>query len=113
MRIVLVLVAMTTLARAANPPECANERKRVSSLKAVLASVGETTAEYRAMMLKRIQEAETAVANCERAATEAKRAAEAREAKLKRDEEEAAQKTAAERFEMDELKSQAKFIQVA
>ena len=113
MRIALALVALATLAHSAEPGDCPAERKRARALREVLASVGETTAEYRAMLVKRIQEAETAAASCQRAAAEEARAAEAQRAAKKLADEVAAKKEAADRFAIDEMKSQTTFIRVA
>lgn len=104
MRLVLFLflLATATMAYATEPGQCAAERKRASALRNVLATVGETTAEYRAMMIKKIQDAEAAAANCERAVAERKRADEV-----------AAKKSAADRFAVDEMKSQGNFVRLA
>jgi hypothetical protein len=112
MRITLVLLTMATVAHAADQRECTAERKRAVALRQVLASVGETTPEYRVMMLKRIQEAEASANNCERAVAEQKRTDEARLAAKKREDAAAAQRAAADRFAMDEMKSEASFIRV-
>jgi hypothetical protein len=65
------------------------------------------------MMIKKIQDAEAAAANCDRAAADTKRAEEARGAAKKREAEEAAKKEAADRFAIAELKSQSDFIRKA
>jgi hypothetical protein len=110
MRIALVLLALATVAKAAGPDECAADRKRAAALRQVLASVGDTTAEYRALLLKHIQEADTAAIDCERAIVAQRRAEEARLAARKREAEAAAKKDAADRFAMDDMKSRPSFI---
>lgn len=100
---------MSTAARA----DCTAEHKRARALRDTLASVGETTPEYRSMMLKKIQDAETAANNCDRAAVDAKRAEEARAAEKKREADAAAKREAADAFTIAEMKSQADFIRRA
>jgi hypothetical protein len=104
---------MSSLATASERPECAVQRKKAAALRAVLASVGETSAEYRALMLKRIQEADVAVSTCERAVAEQDRAAAAQVEAENRDREAAAKKERENRFEIDELRSKAEFIRTA
>jgi hypothetical protein len=113
MRIGLVLVATALFAQTPAHADCTAERKHARALRDVLATVGETTPEYRAMLSKRIQDAETAATNCERAAADAKRAEEARAAARKREMEAEAQKEAADRFAVEEMRSQPDFLRVA
>jgi hypothetical protein len=113
MRPLFALLCLTAVARAGAPAVCAAERDRATALRNVLASVGETTAEYRAMMLKKIQAAEAAVAACERATADQKHSEEARLATKRREEEAAAKKEATERFAIDGLKSEASFLRLA
>ena len=113
MRIVLVLLALASVVEATVRADCAPERKHARALKDTLASVGETTPEYRAMMLKKIQEAESAATNCERAAADLKRADEARAAARKREMEAEAKKEAADQSAIEELRSQPDFLRIA
>lgn len=102
------IALFTLLAMFAHAPahaDCSAQHKQARALRDTLASVGETTPEYRAMMLKRIQESETAAANCDRAVADAKRADDARAAVRKREMEADAKKQAAERFAIDGLRS--------
>jgi hypothetical protein len=78
-----------------------------------LASVGETTAEYRAMLVKKIQDADAATASCEQSAADAKRADEARAAARKREMEAEAKKQAEDRIAVDELRSRPDFLRIA
>jgi hypothetical protein len=105
-------LALTALDATASA-DCSVLRKRVQSLKDTLAAIGETTPEYRAMMMKKIQEADGAAASCERAAADARRADEANVAARKREMEADAKKAANDRFIVDGLRSQAMFLRVA
>jgi pyruvate/2-oxoglutarate dehydrogenase complex dihydrolipoamide acyltransferase (E2) component len=113
MRIALLLMAMATTVPATALADCAAERKRASALREVLVSVGETTVEYRSTMVKRIQEAETAATSCERAVADAKRTNEARASARKREIEAENKKEAADRFMIDEMRSQPEFLRIA
>lgn len=113
MRIALMLIALASAAEATARADCTAEHKHARALRDTLASVGETTPEYRAMMVKKIQEAETAAANCDRAAADAKRADEARAAARKRELEAQAKKDADDRFAIDEMRSQPDFLRIA
>jgi hypothetical protein len=108
-----MLAMLGAVAHAAEPSDCVAERKRAAALRQVLASVGETTAEYRAMMLKRIQEAEDAATKCEQTVAEQKRADASQLAARRREAEAEAKKAADERFAMDDLRSQASFLRTA
>ena len=112
MRIVVVLVALLALDAAAGA-DCSVTRKRAQALRDTLAVVGETTPEYRSMMLSKLQDAESAAATCERAAIEAKRVVDANVAARKREMEAEAKKAADDRFVVDGLRSQASFLRVA
>ena len=112
MRIAVILVALTALDATASA-ECSALRKRAQALRDTLAAVGETTPEYRALMVTKLQDADNATANCERAAVEAKRADEANVAARKREMEAEATKAANDRFVVDGLRSQPMFLRVA
>ena len=109
----MILVAMAMLVQRNAHADCTVQHKQARALKDTLASIGETTPEYRAMMLKRIQEAETAAANCDRAVADAKRSDEARAAARKREMEAEAKKDAEDRFTIDDMRSQAEFLRIA
>jgi len=113
MRIALLLVTLMSVARATAHADCTAERKRAGALREVLATVGDTTAEYRALMVQRIQDAEAAATRCERATADAKRSDEARAAARKREMEAEAKKEALERFTIDEMRSRSDFLRVA
>ncbi|MGZ3441316.1 MAG: hypothetical protein ACXVDD_17470, partial [Polyangia bacterium] len=113
MRLALLLVAVVMVVEATAHADCTVQRNQARKLKDVLATVGETTPEYRAMMLKKIQEAETATTSCERAMADAKRADEARAAARKREMEAEAKKQADDQFAVDEMRSQPDFVRIA
>ncbi len=112
MRFAVLLVALAALDATATA-DCSVLRKRAQALRDTLAAVGETTPEYRSMMLKKIQDADDATASCERAAADAKRTEEASVAARKREMEAEAKKAANDRFVIDGLRSQAMFLRVA
>jgi len=112
-RVVLAVLAASSVAGAVEPKDCVAERKRAVALRETLASVGDASSEYRAMMVRKIQDAEAAAANCERAATEQRRIATEQAASKKREEENAAKKRAEDQFAIDELRSQPSFLRLA
>jgi hypothetical protein len=112
MRIAVILVALTALDATAGA-DCSDLRKRAQALRDTLAAVGETTPEYRSMMVRKLQDADNAAATCERAAIDAKRVDEASSAARKRELEAEAKKAANDRFVVDGLRSQPMFLRVA
>jgi hypothetical protein len=112
MRLAVILVAVIALDTTASA-ECSALRKRAQALRDTLAAVGETTPEYRSMMVKRIQDADNAASTCERAAADAKRVDETNVAARKREMEVEAKKAADDRFVVDGLRSQPMFLRVA
>jgi hypothetical protein len=113
MRISLALLVLVTLGPSIARADCTAEHKRARALRETLASVGETTVEYRATLVKKIEDADTAAASCERAAADAKRADEARAAARKREMEAQAKRDAEDRFAIDEMRSRPDFLRIA
>ena len=113
MRIPLGLLMLATLGHSTARADCIVEHKRARALRDTLASVGETTVEYRATLVKKIQDADTAAVSCERAAADARRADDARAAAKKREMEAQAKRDAEDRFAIDEMRSRPDFLRIA
>jgi hypothetical protein len=112
MRTLFILLVTVFVSRSVRA-DCTAEHKRARALRETLSAVGETTSEYRSMMVKKIQDAETAAANCDRAAADAKRADELKASARKREMEAEAKKETADRFAIDEMRSRLDFLRIA
>jgi hypothetical protein len=113
MRIALVLGAALVAHVAVAKADCTPQHNQARALRETLASVGQTTDEYRALMLKKIQSVEAAAAACERATADARRADAARAEARKREMEANDRKQEEDRFAVDELRSHDDFLRVA